>query len=97
MRRWSFIARQHRTGSALEWYRYYKSDIRSWSDFDDRVQKKHGDRRSAAERFVDLTDRAQKFNESVKDHFNLKVRMCKALRLPFKEGKELVLLALLLG
>lgn len=88
------VARQHLTGSALEWYKYYKSEIKAWSDFEEKFKKKYTDRRATTEKFAEMTNRKQKLNESAVDYFYCKMRMCKALKLEFEESKELVLLRL---
>lgn len=85
------IAGLHLIGSALGWYKYYRSDIKNWNDFKGRFRKKYADRRSTAEKFVDMMGLIQKVSELVEEYFYLKRRMCKELCLSFKECKELVL------
>ncbi|KAJ8914442.1 hypothetical protein NQ315_017538 [Exocentrus adspersus] len=85
------MARQHLKGSALKWYRYHQTEIRSWKDFEEKFKRNYSNQRTLAERFRAMSARIQQAGEPVEDYFYDKMRMCKSLKLSFKESKQLII------
>lgn len=84
------MAREHLKESALKWYRYHQLEFHAWEDFESKFKRNYSDQRTLTERFQEMSFRVQEAGEPTDDYFYDKMRMCKALKLPFKESKQLV-------
>lgn len=87
-------AKSHMVGAARDWLRTRRSEIKSWTDFEERFRRTFLSHMRAAERWRRMQERTQQRHETTVAYFHAKSRLCAEANLDFCDMREQIVIGL---